>query len=58
MVSHLAPLTELVLLGTSGGPRWRLGRFGIASAVVVGDATYLVDCGYGSPAATSWRPVP
>ncbi|GAA3739706.1 MBL fold metallo-hydrolase [Spinactinospora alkalitolerans] len=38
---------EVVLLGTSGGPRWRRDRTGIASAVVVGDAVYLVDCGYG-----------
>lgn len=39
---------ELVLLGTSGGPRLRLDRCGIASAVVVGDALYLVDFGYGA----------
>lgn len=39
--------TEVILLGTSGGPRWRRDRAGIASAVVVGDAVYLVDCGYG-----------
>lgn len=40
--------TRLVLLGTAGGPTWRdLDRAGIASAVVVGDAVYLVDCGDG-----------
>lgn len=41
--------TRVVLLGTAGGPRWFPGdkRAGISSAVVVGDATYLVDCGDG-----------
>ena len=41
--------TYLVLLGTSGGPRWWMGttREGIASALVVNDAVYLVDCGEG-----------
>lgn len=39
--------TRLVLLGTAGGPAWMPGsqRHGIASALRVGDATYLVDCG-------------
>ncbi|MQA09765.1 MAG: MBL fold metallo-hydrolase [Pseudonocardiaceae bacterium] len=40
--------TELVLLGTAGGPRVRADRAGISSAVVVGDALYLVDFGYGA----------
>lgn len=39
---------EIVLLGTAGGPRPRVTRAGIASAVVVGDALYLVDFGYGA----------
>lgn len=41
--------TQLVLLGTSGGPAYWPGstRAGIASAVVVGDRFYLVDCGSG-----------
>lgn len=41
--------TRLVLLGTSGGPAWWHGthRKGVSSAVVVGDATYLIDCGEG-----------
>ncbi|GGL41937.1 MBL fold metallo-hydrolase [Nocardia jinanensis] len=43
--------TRLVLLGTAGGPTWWTGsdrhRAGISSAVVVGDAVYLVDCGEG-----------
>jgi ribonuclease BN (tRNA processing enzyme) len=41
--------TRLVLLGTAGGStyyrdQWRRG---VASAVVVGDAVYVVDCGEG-----------
>ncbi len=41
--------TRLVLLGTAGGPVWwpNGDREGVASAVVVGDAVYLVDCGDG-----------
>lgn len=38
---------RLVLLGTAGGPLPSLVRSGIAQAVVVGDRTYLVDCGAG-----------
>nr|WP_221243828.1 MBL fold metallo-hydrolase [Micrococcus sp. TA1] len=39
-------------MGTAGGPRWWRAeqasrRTGIATAVVVGDAVYLVDCGHG-----------
>ncbi|TYK53211.1 MBL fold metallo-hydrolase [Actinomadura decatromicini] len=42
--------TRLVLLGTAGGPIWWKGsdRDGVSSAVVVGDAIYLVDCGNSS----------
>lgn len=40
--------TRLALLGTSGGPPPMKGRVGISSAVMVGDATYLVDLGHGS----------
>jgi ribonuclease BN (tRNA processing enzyme) len=39
--------TRLVLLGTTGGPVWYGHREGIASAVVVDDDVYLVDCGEG-----------
>lgn len=41
--------TELVLLGTKGGPP-PIGeeRQGISSAVVVGDRTYVVDLGHGT----------
>jgi glyoxylase-like metal-dependent hydrolase (beta-lactamase superfamily II) len=48
--------TRLALLGTSGGPIWWTdsNRRGISSAVVVGDAVYMVDCGDGAPEA--WRP--
>ena len=43
----------VVTLGTAGGPRWwkdhtGTPRFGIATAVVVGDTWYLVDCGQGA----------
>mgnify|MGYP006191205821 CR=1 FL=1 len=43
---------RVVTLGTAGGPRWWRGeqasrRTGIATAVVVGEAVYLVDCGHG-----------
>lgn len=42
----------VVTLGTAGGPRWWSGdtagqRAGIATAVVVGDRTYLIDAGHG-----------
>ncbi len=42
--------SKLVLLGTAGGPIWYPGttRMGISSAVVVGDAVYLVDFGDGA----------
>jgi len=48
--STLVP--HVVALGTAGGPRWWKGatqgkRAGIATAVVVGDAVYLVDLGHG-----------
>ncbi|WP_125612692.1 MBL fold metallo-hydrolase [Specibacter cremeus] len=43
---------RVVTLGTAGGPRWWTGenagkRSGIATAVVVGERTYLVDAGHG-----------
>jgi ribonuclease BN (tRNA processing enzyme) len=40
--------TELVLLGTSGGPVPMFGRAGISSALVVDGRVYLVDCGPGA----------
>lgn len=56
MTPDAAPISELkprvVALGTAGGPRWWKGatqgeRAGIATAVLVGDAAYLVDLGHG-----------
>jgi ribonuclease BN (tRNA processing enzyme) len=43
--------TELVLLGTAGGPLPVAGRAGTASAVVVDGRVFLVDCGRGAPSA-------
>lgn len=40
--------TRLVLLGTGGGPGIDPTRAQTASAVVIGDTPYLVDCGYGA----------
>jgi len=40
-------LSKLVLLGTAGGPLPSPVRAGISQAVVVGDRTYVVDCGSG-----------
>lgn len=44
---------HIITLGTAGGPRWWADhrgapRFGISTAVVVGDRWYLVDCGDGA----------
>jgi ribonuclease BN (tRNA processing enzyme) len=43
------PGSRLLLLGTAGGPGWwpNTNRCSFSSAVKVGDATYLVDCGEG-----------
>ena len=43
---------RVMTLGTAGGPMWWTGedagrRSGIATAVLVGDRAYLVDCGHG-----------
>ncbi|HVY67028.1 MAG TPA: MBL fold metallo-hydrolase [Gammaproteobacteria bacterium] len=40
--------TKLVMLGTRGGPGVDLKRSETASAVIVGGAPYLLDCGYGT----------
>jgi ribonuclease BN (tRNA processing enzyme) len=50
-VQHQAPY--VITLGTAGGPRWwkdhrGTPRFGIATAVVVNNTWYLVDCGQGA----------
>ncbi len=41
---------SVITLGTAGGPRYwgPRPRSGIATAIVVGDATYLIDAGYGA----------
>src|SRR5690606_89281 len=39
---------RLILLGTQGGPNYTPERGETASALVVRDATYLIDCGYGT----------
>jgi ribonuclease BN (tRNA processing enzyme) len=41
--------SRLLLLGTAGGPTWwpNTDRCSFSSAVIVGDAAYLVDCGEG-----------
>jgi ribonuclease BN (tRNA processing enzyme) len=43
-------MTRLALLGTAGGPRWwpNTNRRSTSSALVVGNAVYLVDCGDGA----------
>lgn len=46
-------MTEVITLGTAGGPRWwppmrANSRFGISTAIVVGDRHYLVDTGNGT----------
>jgi ribonuclease BN (tRNA processing enzyme) len=43
--------TELVLLGTAGGPMPVAGRAGISSALIVDGRVFVIDCGRGSPSA-------
>lgn len=45
--------TSVITLGTAGGPRWwtpmdAQSRFGISTAIVVGDRSYIVDTGQGA----------
>jgi ribonuclease BN (tRNA processing enzyme) len=40
--------TQLVLLGTQGGPNVNLRRTQASNAVVVDGRPYLIDCGYGT----------
>jgi ribonuclease BN (tRNA processing enzyme) len=44
-------VTELVLLGTAGAPMPVPGRRGIASALIIDERIFVVDCGRGSPSA-------
>jgi len=39
--------TRLILLGTAGGPRPRVGRSAPAQVIVANNAAYVVDCGDG-----------
>lgn len=43
-----ATRASVITLGTCGGPKWRLERAGISSAVIIGESIYLVDFGYGA----------
>lgn len=43
--------TELILLGTAGGPMPVAGRAGICSALVTGERIFLIDAGRGAPSA-------
>src|SRR5579872_2158912 len=40
--------TEVILLGTQGGPTVSLMRSEAASVLMAGGQPYLVDCGYGT----------
>jgi ribonuclease BN (tRNA processing enzyme) len=40
--------TQILLLGTQGGPNFNLQRGETASLLMVDDVPYLVDCGYGT----------
>jgi ribonuclease BN (tRNA processing enzyme) len=44
---EVLPPMRLVLLGTAGGPRPRKSRSAPAQAIIVGDRTYVIDCGDG-----------
>lgn len=41
------PTSRLILLGTAGGPTPKKTRSGPSQAIVVGDRTYVIDCGDG-----------
>ena len=51
MKEEVSMTSELVLLGTAGAPMPVAGRGGIASALVVGERIFVIDCGRGSPSA-------
>ncbi|WP_221586383.1 MBL fold metallo-hydrolase [Microbacterium sp. G2-8] len=51
-MTETVPPPRVITLGTAGGPRWwtsgqPIRRTGIATAIQVGEAFYLVDCGHG-----------
>ncbi|HWK11261.1 MAG TPA: MBL fold metallo-hydrolase [Vicinamibacterales bacterium] len=41
------PRSRLILLGTAGGPTPKPSRAAPANAIVIGDRTYVIDCGNG-----------
>ena len=41
------PHARLILLGTAGGPTPKRTRAGSSQAIVIGDRTYVIDCGDG-----------
>lgn len=41
------PRSRLILLGTAGGPTPKPNRAAPAQAIVIGDRTYVIDCGDG-----------
>ena len=43
--------TQVILLGTQGGPNFNLQRGETSSLLVVEDVPYLIDCGYGTKRA-------
>lgn len=47
LASRSTQRSRLILLGTAGGPTPKPNRAAPAQAIVIGDATYLVDCGNG-----------
>lgn len=47
LARRTVPPSRLILLGTAGGPTPKPNRAAPAQAIVVGDATYVVDCGNG-----------
>ena len=46
-VGAQSPRTRLILLGTGGGPRPRVGSMSSAQVIVAGGKLYVVDCGDG-----------
>lgn len=48
MKTDVVPEMRVITLGTGGGPIVSESRAGTSTAVCVGDATYVIDCGMGS----------
>jgi ribonuclease BN (tRNA processing enzyme) len=45
--ARAAAASRLLLLGTAGGPTPKPSRAAPANAIVIGDRTYVIDCGNG-----------